>query len=118
MAEATDGVVAAPDAPAGVLNEEQAFRLIAYLTSAAEISLHEPTYYGSLRLIDAASRLIGFMLENDPPTAAPFLRELKTELDTKKVWCMWDREAFYDFVREVPAGVAAEMVRREGEAQS
>ena len=116
MAEATDGVTPAGDA--GVLNEEQAFRLIAYLTSAAEISLHEPTYYGSLRLIDAASRLIGFMLEHDLPTAGPYLRELKAELDTKKVWSMWDREAFYDFVREVPAEVAAEMMRRESEARS
>jgi hypothetical protein len=115
MAEATDG--ARPAAPAGVLSEEQAFRLIAYLTSAAEISLHEPTYYGSLRLIDAASRLIGFMLEHDLPTAEPYLRELKDELDTRKVWAMWDREGFYDFVREVPADVAAEMMRRESEAQ-
>ena len=116
MAETTDGVT--PAATAGVLTEEQAFRLIAYLTSSAEISLHEPTYYGSLRLIDAASRLIGFMLEHDLPTAEPFLRELKAELDTKKVWSMWDREAYYDFVREVPAEVAAEMMRRESEAQS
>ena len=116
MAEATERVTSA--ATAGVLNEEQAFRLIAYLTSAAEISLHEPTYYGSLRLIDAASRLIGFMLEHDLPTAEPFLRELKSELDTKKVWCMWDREAFYDFVQDVPAEVAAELMRREGEART
>jgi hypothetical protein len=116
MAEATDGVT--PEVTAGVLNEEQALRLIAYLTSSAEISLHEPTYYGALRLIDAASRLIGYMLEHDLPTTEPFLRELKTELDTKKVWSMWDREGFYDFVREVPAEVAAEMMRRESEARS
>jgi hypothetical protein len=116
MAETTEG--ATPAANTGVLTEEQAFRLIAYLTSSAEISLHEPTYYGSLRLIDAASRLIGFMLEHDLPTAEPYLRELKAELDTKKVWSMWDREAFYDFVREVPADVAAEMMRREREARS
>ena len=35
MAEPTDGVT--PADAAGVLTEEQAFRLIAYLTSAAEI---------------------------------------------------------------------------------
>lgn len=116
MAEAPESETA--EATAGVLNEEQAFRLIAYLTSSAEISLHEPTYYGSLRLIDAASRLIGFMLEHDLPTAEPYLRELKDELDTKKVWSMWDREAYYDFVREAPAGIAAEMMRRESDAQS
>ncbi|MFT4040004.1 MAG: DUF6092 family protein [Thermomicrobiales bacterium] len=100
----------------GVLSEEQAYRLIAYLTSAAEISLHEPTYYGALRLIDAASRLIGFMQEHDPDGVDPFLDELKAEYDTKKVWSMWDREAFYAFVREAPAQVADELMRREAEA--
>jgi hypothetical protein len=94
-----------------VLTEEQALQLIAFLTSAAEISIHEPTYYGTFRLIDAASRLIGFMLEHDPPRSGAFLRELKTELDTKKVWMMWDRDAYFDFLRATPAQVAAEVKR-------
>jgi hypothetical protein len=93
------------------LTEEQALQLIAFLTSAAEISVHEPTYYGSFRLTDAASRMIGFMLENETPRTGPFLRELKTELDTKKVWMMWDREAFFDFLRTVPGQVATEVKR-------
>lgn len=94
-----------------VLTEEQALQLIAFLTSAAEISIHEPTYYGTFRLIDGASRLINSMLENDPQRSAEFLRELKTELDTKKVWMMWDREAYFDFLRATPAMVAAEVKR-------
>jgi hypothetical protein len=93
------------------LTEEQALQLIAFLTSAAEISVHEPTYYGSFRLTDAASRMIGFMLENETPRTGPFLRELKTELDAKKVWMMWDREAFFDFLRTVPGQVATEVKR-------
>ena len=94
-----------------VLTEEEALQLVAFLTSAAEISIHEPTYYGTFRLIDAASRLIAFMLEHDPPRSGAFLRELKTELDTKKVWMMWDREAYFDFLRATPAQVAAEVKR-------
>jgi len=108
-----------------VLTEEQALQLIAFLTSAAEISIHEPVYYGTFRLVDAASRLIGFMLEHDPPRSGEFLRELKTELDTKKVWMMWDREAYFDFLRATPAQVAVEVKRladedraRQGEATS
>jgi hypothetical protein len=107
----------APDGPANpeatscVLTEEQALQLLAFLTSAAEISIHEPTYYGTFRLTDAASRLLGFMLEHDPPRTVPFLRELKTEIDTKKVWMMWDREAYFDFLRAVPGQVAAEVKR-------
>lgn len=93
------------------LTEEQALQLIAFLTSAAEISIHEPTYYGTFRLTDAASRLIGFMLENETPRTGPFLRELKTELDTKKPWMMWDREAYFDFLRAVPGQVATEVKR-------
>jgi hypothetical protein len=94
-----------------VLSEEQALQLIAFLTSAAEISIHEPTYYGTFRLVDAASRLIGFMLEHEPPRSGAFLRELKSELDTKKVWMMWDREAYFDFLRATPAKVAGEVKR-------
>jgi len=95
------------------LTEEQALQLIAFLTSAAEISIHEPTYYGTFRLTDAASRMIGFMLENEAgtPRTGPFLRELKTEIDTKKVWMMWDREAYFDFLRAVPGQVATEVKR-------
>ena len=94
-----------------VLTEEQALQLLAYLTSAAEISIHEPTYYGTFRLTDAASRLIGFMLEHEPPRTGPFLRELKTEIDAKKVWMMWDRAAYFDYLRAVPGPVAAEVKR-------
>lgn len=104
-----------PAGSACVLNEEQALQLIAFLTSAAEISVHEPTYYGTFRLIDAASRLITFMLEHDPPRSGEFLRELKTELDTKKVWMMWDREAYFEFLRATPAVVAAEVKRQADE---
>jgi Family of unknown function (DUF6092) len=101
-----------PESTTGcVLTEEQALQLIAYLTSAAEISILEPTYYGTFRLIDAASRLIGFMLEHEPPRSGAFLRDLKSELDTKKVWMMWDREAYFDFLRATPAQVATEVKR-------
>lgn len=112
-ASATEGTT--PAASGCVLNEEQALQLIAFLTSAAEISIHEPTYYGTFRLIDAASRLITFMLEHDPPRSGEFLRELKTELDTKKVWMMWDREAYFEFLRATPAVVAAEVKRLNDE---
>jgi Family of unknown function (DUF6092) len=100
-------------APQMVLTEDQALELLAFLFSAAEISLVEPTYYGTFRLVDAASRLMGFMLEHDPERSREFLARFKTEVDTKKLLMMWDREAYYDFLREAPAVVAAEVKRRE-----
>jgi hypothetical protein len=103
-------------ASADVLSEKQALELIAFLVSSAELCLTEPTYYGTFRLVDAASRLIGFMLEHDPPHSAEFLRRFKAEVDLKKTWMMWDREAYYDFLRQAPAQVAAE-VKRLAEAE-
>lgn len=94
-----------------MLSEEQAFDLLAFLFSSAEISLVEPTYYGSFRLVDAASRLMGYMLERDPARTAEFLHQFKAEVDTKKTWMMWDREAYDAFLRSAPATVAAEVKR-------
>ncbi len=91
------------------LTRDQAMQLIAYLTSSAEISLQEPVHYGTLRLVDATSRLIGFMLENGEPDANGFLQSLKDEIDTKKLWAMWDQPAYFQFLRDTPAKVAGEM---------
>jgi hypothetical protein len=96
-----------------VLTADQAFDLLAFLFSAAEISLVEPTYYGTFRLVEAASHLMGFMLEHDPERSREFLLRFKDEVDTKKVWMMWDRAAYDAFLRSAPAVVAAEVKRRE-----
>lgn len=101
-----------------VLTEEQAFDILAFLFSSAEICLVEPTYYGTFRLVDAASRMMGHMLAHDPERSGEFLRRFKEEVDTKKVWMMWDREAYYDFLRGAPAVVAAEVKRLEDEDAS
>ena len=61
--------------------------------------------------LDAASRLMGFMLEHDPERSRGFLHRFKQEVDTKKVWMMWDREAYFDFLRAVPGQVANEVKR-------
>lgn len=98
------------------LTEDQALDMLAFLASAAEISLHEPTYYGSFRLIDAASRLMGFLIESNPDLAASFMPAWKADIDTRKVWMMWDRPAFYEFLKESPATIAAEIKRRQEEA--
>ncbi|CAN5797854.1 hypothetical protein BH24CHL4_BH24CHL4_14810 [soil metagenome] len=100
-------------ARAETLNEDQAMQLIAFLITSAEISLQEPVHYGTLRLIDAVSRLIGFMQENGFPDPGGFFRDLKEEIDTKKLWSMWDQPAYFQFLRETPVKVAVEMVRRD-----
>ena len=93
-----------------ILSEREAFEILAFLFSSAELCLKEPTYYGSFRLVDAASRLMGHMLAHDPERSAAFLRDFKAEVDQKKAWMMWDREAFFDFLRAAPAVVAGELL--------
>ncbi|MHB8614018.1 MAG: DUF6092 family protein [Candidatus Dormibacteraceae bacterium] len=97
-----------------VVNERDAFDLLAHLVASAEICTFEPHYYGTFRLIDAASRLAGSMLKTADPDDQ-WLREFKREIDQKKVSMMWDREGYYQFLREVPAKVAQEMKRRDAE---
>ncbi len=99
-------------AAGSVLTEDQALELIAFLTTSAEISLKEPVHYGTLRLVDGASRLIGFMLENGTPDPDGFLRRLKGDIDTKKLWSMWDKPSYFHFLRETPAQVAGEIADR------
>ena len=94
-----------------VLTEEQAHEIITFLVSSAEICLHEPIYYGTFRLIDGASRMMGLMLENDPETSGDFFRAYKDEIDTNKTQLMWDKAAYYDFLRQIPAKAAAELKR-------
>jgi hypothetical protein len=100
-----------------VLTEHQALELISFLTSSAEISLNEPTHYGTLRLVDAVSRMIGFMMENNPERSPEFFQALKDEIDTKKTWCMWDLDGYYGFLHELPGRVAEEVVRVSADAE-
>jgi hypothetical protein len=94
-----------------VLTEEQALELITFLTSAAELCLHEPVYYGTFRLVDGASRLMGMMLENNPQTSREFFESYKAEIDVQKTQMMWDRPSYFEFLRQVPAKAAAELKR-------
>src|SRR3954451_4351551 len=101
-----------------VLTEEQALELITFMTSAAEICLHEPIYYGTFRLVDGASRLMGKILGHNPPAIGAFLESFKTEIDANKTAMMWDREAYYEFLRQIPAKAATEPKRVRELAES
>jgi hypothetical protein len=102
---------ATPPGKALVLTEEQALEIITFLTSAAEICLHEPVYYGTFRLVDGASRMLGMMLENNPQVSGEFFRTFKEQIDVNKVTMMWDRPHYYDFLRSIAAQPAAELKR-------
>jgi hypothetical protein len=90
------------------VREDQAWELLAYLTASAELCTTEPHYYGTFRLIEAASRLIAFMLA-DSEAAANWLRDFKSEIDEKKLWMLRDRDAYFAFLREAAATLATHM---------
>lgn len=95
-----------------VVSEEDAFDLLVYLFSAAEITVFEPDLYGTFRLVDASSRLLDSILKHIPPEERGFYAELKTEIDQKKVLMMWDKEAYLAFLKEMPGKLAEVLKRR------
>lgn len=95
-----------------VLTETEALQLLAHLTASAEISLIEPELYGPFRLIDAASQLAGYILQHDVGDHRNFWENIKSEIDYKKIWLMSDRPNFREFLRQMPAKVARELILR------
>jgi hypothetical protein len=95
-----------------IVSEDEAFELIVYLASAAELTLIEPELYGSFRLVDAASRLLSRLTERAPASRRSYYEQLKAEIDARKVLMMSDRDAYVDFVRRLPIALAAELMRR------
>ncbi|MEM7132339.1 MAG: DUF6092 family protein [Chloroflexota bacterium] len=92
------------------MTEEEALKLVAYLTASADISLREPELYGPFRLIDAAGQVAEAVLKNNPSEERrAFWESLKQEINEKSVWMMWDQSGFRDFLQEMPAKVAEEL---------
>ncbi len=100
-----------------ILTETEALQLLAYLTASAEITLLEPDLYGPFRLIDACSKLAGHVLQHNPGDSRNFWEEIKAEIDLKKLWLMSDRENFREFIKQMPAIVARELVRRDAKEE-
>jgi hypothetical protein len=102
-----------------VMTEAEALKLLTYLTASADISLFEPELYGPFRLIDAASQLAGYVLEHNPgDEQRAFWEAVKTEIDQKKGWLMWDRPGFREFLTQMPAKVVAELARVEAQKEA
>lgn len=93
---------------------DQAYELLAHLVASAETCTREPRYYGSFRLLDGASRLIGYMLEDAPPEEREWLQGYQERLDEAKLWMMSDRERYFRFLEEAAGPLAAELKRRSG----
>lgn len=98
--------------PSVTVPRERAYELLAHLVASAEICAAEPHYYGSFRLLDAASKLAALMLGCGLDD--PWLASLRAELDRNKVLMMSDRPAFYSYLPQASRQVAQRLVQTTG----
>lgn len=108
-----------PDGPGGTegpgatVPRERAYELLAHLVASAEICVGEPHYYGSFRLLDAASKLAAMMVGCGLDD--PWLAGLQAELDRGKLLMMSDRPAFYSYLPQASRQVAERLLKTTGD---
>lgn len=95
-----------------VVSEEDLYEILAFLFSSAHLLVNEPHLYGTFRLIDAATRLIGFALEGGELADDKFLRQLKEDVDSRKLLLMTDEETYFQLLEDATREMAKEMKRR------
>lgn len=95
-----------------LLSEENLYEMLAFLFSSAHLLVNEPHLYGTVRLLDAASRLMGFALDSRQLEDEQFLEELKDDLDERKFLLVTDENAYGEFLAELTLTIAREMKRR------
>jgi hypothetical protein len=100
-----------------VLSEEDLYEALSFLVSSAHLCVIEPRTYGTFRLIDAASRLIGLALESEELADDQFLREFKEDADRRKLLMMTDEKGYFQFLEDATRKMAMKMKKRAAEAR-
>ncbi len=95
-----------------VVSEEGLYEVLAFLVSSAQILVNEPHLYGTFRLIDGASRLIGFALESGQLEDEEFFRRLKEDVDERKFLLMTDEDTYFQLLEDSTRAMAREMKKR------
>lgn len=99
-----------------VVSEDEAYEMLSHLVASADICTFEPHYYGTFRLLDAASRLMEAMLRHGAGESEPWLGDFKAEVDEKKIYMMTDRERYFAFLQEATRKLARELKGRQSRA--
>jgi hypothetical protein len=94
------------------MTEKDLYAFLAFLVSSAYLCVNEPKLYGTFRLIDGASRLIGLLSAGGQLEEDQFLRRFKENLDDKKLLLMTDEAAYLEFLEDATRQMAKEMKRR------
>jgi nitroreductase len=93
-------------------SEQGMFELAMFLLTSARGCVTEPRIYGSLRLLEALSKLTDLYPETDTSKRAQFLREAKKRVDENKSTVMSSEAAFVEFIDEMIEGFTEELKRR------
>jgi len=79
--------------------KEQIFGLVCYMVTSACNLVNETKNYGPFRLIDAASRLITILSENQIPSSE--LEKIQAKIEQGKYKVMEDKSQFSSFLNEL-----------------
>lgn len=80
------------------------FKLLSFLITSARGCIDEPQLYGSLRLIDAAARLIDIMREEGKATEE--LLNLKKAIEENITLVMYDERKYTEFLERLVRDLA------------
>lgn len=99
---------APPPEPTVTIPRRQVYELLAHLVASADLCAVEPSYYGTFRLLDAASKLagvaVGSGLEDE------WLADLRSDIEQNKTLMMSDRAAYYEYLPQVTKRVAQHLM--------
>jgi hypothetical protein len=95
------------------LNEVEAYELLTFLVTSARIQLDEPAGYVSLRLLTAAERLSGFMMERSSSDIREFLTGIQEDI-VQMTNTMADVDSFVTSLDELCRVVAQHLVEQTG----
>ena len=95
-----------------VMSEPEALELLAYLLSCADTCRREPTLYGPVRLLKAASRLAAIVKGLTVGDVHDFWQRTCDEIELKADWHIYEMHSWNEFVSQMPVCVALELKRR------
>ncbi len=98
--------------------EDRLFELVLYLVSCARLTLDEPPVYGSLRLVEGASRLVEAAAALDGLEVDDFLRQGRESIEREKLRMIEDYDGYKSWLTDLLTEFAAEAARRNLEESS
>jgi hypothetical protein len=95
-----------------VLNEDDAFRLLAHLLATAELHTIEPPHYAGRRIVEGTLPLVEAMFQHGDDRSRAWLQTFQQQLEAALAARRGDSGAFETFLLAAPGEIAREIKRR------